>query len=329
MLELPEVTDTSGGRKEKSPVTLKETLDYEIAWQERIAAIPGEKMKAYLEREFTKLPILTQAMLEPDLPWEFRPESLEIDSYTANQIFCFLGYPAKKYGGNCQALADRYGENHQEAWRLYQAHKIRIAEVKKEGEDAQKAASEEYMAHYRTLTEEQRPIANYAMARQVPPGSTSGFHFRPSSPSVWPFSYYSWADTKPVPGVAFSIGRACFAGRDPLLFYALSDYEKISRGTPLEKAVFQTGDGWRQKVYPTIEGYSSGIRTVGFLGGIILFRLDEEKIRRLDIFYSLPKEEKQENYVFTWPGAGEFSCILGEIADGKLIPLYLDDFVMK
>ncbi len=310
-------------------MTLEETLDYEIAWQERIAAIPGEKMKAYLEQEFKKLPLLTQAMLEFKIPRDFQPVSLEIDNYIANRIFYSLGYPARNYGGNCSALAARYGENHQEAWRLYQEHEKRIEAVKKEGEDAKKAAFEEYMEHYRTLTEEQIPIANYAMARQEPPGSTSGFHFRPASPFVWPFGFYSWAATKPVPGAAFSIGRACFAGRDPLLFYFLNNYQKIPRGTPLEKAGSQTGDSWLPKVYLSIEGYSSGIRTEGFWGGIILFRLDEKKIRKLDIFYSRPKEEKQEDYIFTWPGAGEFSCMLGEVVDGRLIPLYLDDFVMK
>ena len=62
---------------------------------------------------------------------------------------------------------------------------------------------------------------------------------------------------------------------------------------------------------------------------MFLFRLDETRVKRLDILHGLPHGKTQPDYVFTWPGAGEFDCALGEVVDGKLVTLYTDDFVMK
>ena len=50
---------------------------------------------------------------------------------------------------------------------------------------------------------------------------------------------------------------------------------------------------------------------------------------KLDILYDGVAKKAQPDYVFTWPGAGEFWCTLGEVVDGRLVPMHRDDFCMK
>lgn len=338
----------------------------EIARWERIEAIPGERMKAYVEQEFNQLPVLTRALLRYRLPKECYPEPIichevmhttrlrvdtpdgprlveqqspvEITAGMAGRILRFLGpYPVSVYSGTVPVKPDeedrqliaRYGKDHQKAWQLYLEHEERIKAVKQEGEAAQQAAVDEYKKHFDALTEAQRPLALYACARQFPPQGRSGFHFMSASAAAWPFACYAWARTEPVHGVAFCINRACFAKRDPLLFFAYDYCPDIPRGLPLAEADAAPENHWLTKVWSTIEGYSSGIRVEGLWGRVVLFRLDEENIRKLDIFYGYPDMGTSPDYVFTWPGAGEFACALGEVVDGKLVPLHRDDFVMK
>lgn len=174
-----------------------------------------------------------------------------------------------------------------------------------------------------TLPEQVRACLVYDLARKNPPmGHGAPYGFRLMG-TLGPFWSHGWAQTEPVPGVAFGIGRACFAGRDPLLFYAYD--MRVPAGLPLEEAETD-GPAWMARLYETIEGYSSGIRLEGLRGRVIRFRLEEKNVRKLEILIS---SQEQPDYVFTWPGAGEFSCTLGEIVDGKMIPLYLDDFIMK
>ena len=128
-----------------------------------------------------------------------------------------------------------------------------------------------------------------------------------------------------VGGVSFAIYRDRLANQDPLLFFVESD---IAGGESLSEA-----DTWPAgaagQVWQTIEGYSSGIRVEGLWGRVVLFRLDETNIRKSDLFYGHPDMGDPPDYIFTWPGAGEFACALGEVVDGKMIPLLREDFVMK
>lgn len=266
----------------------------------------------------------------------------ELDPDTASRIFYYAGdYPAREYVSHIyaflpsepsdwdRALIARYGQDLRESWRLFLAHRERIKAVRQEGQAAQEAAFAEYARHFEGLPETQRPAALYAFARQFPAQTYSRLHSLCTLSFRMPFERYDYAQTRPVPGVAFSINPDCFAGRAPLLFYCLNNYEDIPRGMPLEKAGSLPPDPWMTEVYSTIEGYSSGIRLEGLRGRLFLFRLEKNNIRKPDIFPNHPDPENQPDYIFTWPGAGEFSCVLGEVVDGKLYSLHRDDFVMK
>ena len=364
--EEPDAPSPEQATPEQAPDSADAFLAGEVARWEKIAAIPGERMKTYVEQEFDRLPVLTRALLLCLLPADCRPEPIvchevmhttrlrvdtpdgprlveqqepvELDAGTAGRILRLLGpYPVPVYSGaptkepneEDRRLIALYGEGHREAWQLYLEHEKRIETVKKEGEAAQQAAVAEYKKHFESLTAAQRPFALYACARQFPPQGHSGFHFLSAPATAWPFAYYAWARTEPVNGVAFCINRACFAQRDPLLFFAYDYYPDIPRGLPLEKAGAAPGSPWLTKVWSTIEGCSSGIRVEGLWGRVVLFRPDEKNIRKLDIFYGYPNMGPSPDYVFTWPGAGEFACTLGEVVDGKMVPLLRDDFVMK
>lgn len=184
-------------------------------------------------------------------------------------------------------------------------------------------AEDTYWDHFRTLPEQVQAFMVYELAKRVPPQGQSGFHTMDGGGVFWPCG---WAKTKPVGGVAFAIRRECFAGREPLLFYAY-EHEVVS-GDALDKAD-AWDSGWLGEVWQSIEGYSSGIRVEDLRGSVLLFRLDGEKVRKLEILYGGSGSLEQPDYVFTWPGAGEFSCTLGEVVDGKLICLYRDSFCMK
>lgn len=158
-----------------------------------------------------------------------------------------------------------------------------------------------------------------------PPEETgrSGFHMAGGGGVFWPCG---WVHTEPVGGVAFAVRRECFAGRDPLLFFAY-DHE-VGDGDALEGAG-AWDPGWLGEVWQSIEGYSSGIQVERPRGPVLPFRLDGKKVRKLDILYGGLGSREQPDYVFTWPGAGEFDCALGEVIDGKLVCLYRDSFCMK
>ena len=129
-----------------------------------------------------------------------------------------------------------------------------------------------------------------------------------------------------VGGVSFAIYPDRFDDQDPLLFFVESD---IAGGESLSEA-----DTWPAgaagQLWQTIEGYSSGVRVEGLRGRVILFRLDETKVKKLGIFPpsldGVPDTDKQPDYMFTWPGSEEFQCTLGEVRENKLVPLYRNRF---
>lgn len=170
--------------------------------------------------------------------------------------------------------------------------------------------------------ERSEKMLKYEKARLDAARGVSGVHLTSSGGVFWACA---WARTRPVEGVSFAIDRACFAGRDPLLFFVES---YVKGGETLDEADNWPA-GWAGEVWKSIEGYSSGIRVEGLRGRAILFRPDETKIKKLDILYGGPGAKEQPDYLFTWPGAGEFDCTLGEVLEDRLVPLYRDDFCMK
>ena len=181
---------------------------------------------------------------------------------------------------------------------------------------------EAYRDHFRSLPKQVQAYMLYEMALHDTPMGRSGSHMRLSGGVFWPCA---WARTKPVEGVSFGIDRACFAGRDPLLFFVESF---VKGGETLAEAKGWPA-GWAGEVWKTIEGCSSGIQVEGMRGRVVLFRFREWNIRKLDILYGGPGAKEQPDYVFTWPGAGEFQCTLGEVLEDRLVPLHRDDFCMK
>ena len=123
--------------------------------------------------------------------------------------------------------------------------------------------------------------------------------------------------------MAFRITKESFSGRDPLLYYCDDDG-------------FPWNDDKRLEI---INELSSGIADVRVEnigtrknreGRAVVFRLSEKNIRKY-ISLSGKQVDTAElgGYVFMLPRAGEFFCELGEIIDGKPVPLHIDDFCMK
>lgn len=202
----------------------------------------------------------------------------------------------------------------------------RIAEIAAlDQKDAFHKAWDAYIKHYKTLPSALRAEVGYEMAKGGSSRGQSGFHGMGMPDFDMPFQMYAWAQTKPVPGVAFAINRACFTGRDPLLFYI----EKEINDNVTLSEVKSWEPGWAGEIWDTIEGYSSGIKDVTLRGRCILFRLDKKRIKKLGHLSGGLGKEQQEDYIFVWLGAGEFQCTLGEVIDSRLVPLHKDDFCMK
>ena len=141
-------------------------------------------------------------------------------------------------------------------------------------------------------------------------------------------------------GVAFRINRDCFDGRDAVLYYMDDDFFGDLPDYQLE---------WLQKMRDRIERYSSGLTDIQiceqveqndfmFRGHLhhptcvttIRFRLDSSKIKEtVEIETKTVPTSQVGEYIFVLPRAGEFYIELGEMIDGKRVPLHYDDFCMK
>lgn len=148
-----------------------------------------------------------------------------------------------------------------------------------------------------------------------------------------PFVFCGYADThSPWFGVAFRINRDCFNGRDAVLYYMMNDRKDDE-----------------QRFRDEVKAYSSGLTDIEivtqyeqndlkFQGRynpkdvtMIRFRLDTAKIKEsvsVDGGRLIPSAESG-GYVLAVPQIGEFDIELGEIIDGKRIPLAYDGFCMK
>ncbi len=186
-------------------------------------------------------------------------------------------------------------------------------------------------------------VIRYEDCRRLPTEGRSGFHrgsFYPIPFSFCGFSKYQALRGYTDYGPAFRVNRDCFNGRDVILYYMDSDFFGNLSANRME---------WLQEIRDGIELYSSGLTDVkiceieetepfGFRGRmvsptrvtLIQFRLDSSKIK--DNFgprnNRIPSSERGD-YVFILPRSGEFYVELGEMLDGKRIPLHYDDFCMK
>ena len=206
---------------------------------------------------------------------------------------------------------------------------------------------EKYREHFGELPESVRPLVSYEICRRIQSWGTSGFHGFAGS-EYDPISFCGWADYgdgRFDQGVGFRINSACFGGRDAELYYTDDDM--------LERADSDGIDEWREKRLQTmlerIKASSSGIDDVRihretehndfrFRGRwqqacrvtSFRFRLNPSMIRET---ISLSRKQVPSSQlggtVFVLPRAGEFFCELGEIVDGRRVPLHIDDFCMK
>ncbi len=210
----------------------------------------------------------------------------------------------------------------------------------------QEQAWAEYWDHLQELPEDVRPLAGYECCRRAQTVGTSGFHGFGRSEDV-PFSFCGWADYEYRPGrstqgVGFRVNRACFGSRDAELYYMdddIFDKPDSSEGVP----------GWIMTMEEQIRACSSGLADVRLaeereekdfhfrgrwhspaLVRSFRFRLDPKQIRETVLLGGKAVEtDRLGGYVFVLPRAGEFFCELGEIVDGRRVPLHIDDFCMK
>lgn len=291
-----------------------------------------ERMEEYL-RHVAKLDRMVKAMLAYDLPshWGSRLiASVDHSSKQAKKLFGFWGFTGENVPLEQLNKYDREYEQNlrhhaKELWEQYQTERTTVREILARCR-AEEEAENAFWERCGTLPEQVRDYLAYEFARQGPPWGHGVFHGFMRMGTKGVFWWHSWARTETGAGPAFGICPRCFAGRDPLLFFALGE---VPAGLPLEGLREEEPPDWSTEACQIIQDCSSGIRLEGLRGRVFLFRLDKGGIRRMDIFYGGPGAEEQPDYVFTWPGGGEFQCTLGEVVDGKLVPLYRDDFCMK
>ena len=188
---------------------------------------------------------------------------------------------------------------------------------------------EDYQKHLDHLTTEQQALTGYEIGRLGLSRGHSGFHFADPDSSL-PFSVCGWADYHHPrwgreQGVAFRINRPCFSGRDALLYYLDDDGFPFreEEDTPL-RIIRECSSGISCVRTDTVTDEEGAARRA------VLFRLDEGNIRQTVRLSGRDVDPGElGGYVFVLPRAGEFYCQLGEVADGKVIPLHLDDFCMK
>lgn len=202
-------------------------------------------------------------------------------------------------------------------------------QLKRRWEQELEQFREDYGNHLKTLPADVLPLVGYEMARAGLSRGHSGFHGLGADPML-PFGACGWADYEAphwpdAQGVAFRINRRCFGGQDVQLYYFDDDH-------------FPT-DGDAEWILATIRQCSSGIACVrvdsvvdekGFAHRAILFRLDAAAIRDSVRLSGRDVDTKElGGYVFVLPRAGEFFCELGQVSEGRTIPLHKDDFCMK
>ena len=182
-----------------------------------------------------------------------------------------------------------------------------------------------------------KALDQYEKCKKNPSIGRSGFHDF-GEEALNPFVFCGYADThSPWFGVAFRINRDCFDGRNAELYYMDDDY-------------FGIQPHYLQQLRDRMETYSSGLTDIEIVTQYentdftfqgkhkhpqnvttIRFRLDAAKIKEsvsVDGGKTIPSTESG-GYVLVIPKVGEFDIELGEIIDGKRIPLHYDGFFMK
>lgn len=204
----------------------------------------------------------------------------------------------------------------------------------KKGSQEWNLAWEAYWEHFKTLPPQLQYPTAWELGKRGCSAGTSGFHGGVAKLSPFPFSACGWADYENPgwgadQGVAFRVCMPCFGDRKPLLYYLDDD------NWPREDH--------EQERLALIKRYSSGISHVrverrvckdwhGNVGEhrVVLFEPDPAAIKKTVMLEgkAVPTSELG-GYIFMLPRAGEFYCLLGEVLNGKMIPLHEDDFCMK
>lgn len=215
-------------------------------------------------------------------------------------------------------------------------------------EDEQNKQRNIFHRHFDELPTPVKTIIYCEYCKTFPDYATSGFHELLDSQYA-PISFLGWADYEYMPskdhcfvhqGVAFRINRDSFIGREIELYYTdddmlgeISDYRFERLKEMLEK----------------IKSCSSGLRDIRihrekeerdfmFHGRMheacmltsFRFFLDSSKIKdSVSINGAEIPSSELGGYVFVLPKAGEFFCELGEIVNGRRIPLLVDDYCIK
>lgn len=274
--------------------------------------------------------------------WNFcemrhKPEYILEDGRTADFWQEILDERYASLSEEEKALAEELEAHWAEWYPAWVTAKERILNMKKDTEQQLKRRweqeleqfREDYGNHLKTLPADALPLVGYEMARTGLSRGHSGFHGLGADPML-PFGACGWADYEApdwpdAQGVAFRINRRCFGGRDVQLYYFDDDhFPKVEV---------------EERILATIRQCSSGIACVrvdsvvdekGFAHRAILFRLDAAAIRDTVRLSGQDVDTKElGGYVFVLPRAGEFFCELGELSDGRMIPLHKDDFCMK
>lgn len=236
--------------------------------------------------------------------------------------------------GQQKMIADLLWPNFDEWYRLEREARNQIASLdstvrenaKQKVRSELDSAWDAFHAYLDSLPTQQKYAAGYEIARSGFSQGRSGFHGLASS-GYSPFCACGWADYHDPSwgdsqGVAFRIETKCFAGRDVLLYY--SDDDGFPQSEASLDIIRECSSGIADvRVEPAERGRYCG-------GRRIVFRLDESAIRET---VRLSGEDVPTGslggYVFMLPRAGEFYCELGEIIDGAVVPLHIDDFCMK
>ncbi len=321
----------------------EELIFSEILEIQDILELPYKRKTEYRIYQFSPLHPLIKGMM--GINYGISNRALDISSDDAYRVFDFLCHPANRImAGNLTetqlCLIAQYENDIDRICEEYKTEKENFSLLKKQIQKEEDAKWKKYWDHFDTLPDRIRSIVYYEFCKIRQNRSTSGFHGLSANRSA-PFSCCGWADCgEPFSGVGFHINHECFNGRDVQLYYI--DDDMVNHGSAVNK------DHW-QKMLNEIAEYSSGLSDIRcetrreekyFLfrgnwekGGEfpeIRFRLDPSKIRDTVSFCGRKIPTKATGgYIFVLPRAGEFYCELGEIIDGRHVPLHIDDFCLK
>ena len=328
---------------------------------DELLALPEKRMGEYYRHCFVKLDPLVRGVL---VGW-FRPygldeESLPINFHDASKTFYELGrsigcYTMGDPNERQRALMGRYRRKIKGLYEVYRSEENKLKALKKAVVAEQDDRWKKIDMQIDSCDDKTQSVIEYERCKRICTRGRSGFHFS-ARRSPLPFTFCGYADTdRPWCGVAFSVNRDCFFDRVPELYYLDGDYAYASWSSPFPaglqegRVAYEREDDTRLGMLTwlcnRIEKYSSGLadvhircqRETDASGNsarrmlMICFRLDSGAIKDTVLMSRKGEVPTSElgGYVFVLPRVGEFNIELGEMVDGRRVPLHFDDFCMK